>query len=159
MESLLWKKNDAVRSWLNNKWLCIPEVSIYSSPIASIHAIYLFFLEMGSCFETLKHFGEWGTQVELQTAATLFHKPLYVLTQSTNDKGDYDWIVYKPQFSKSISFPKETELNFLSIFNTILQHLEICHINGCHYDCVVDGNSQIPLQPPELSKRDIAKCK
>ena len=27
--------------------------------------------------------------------------------------------------------------------------------NGCHYDCVVDGNSQIPLQPPDLSKRDI----
>ena len=53
----------------------------------------------------MKHFGEWGTQVELQAAATLFHKPSYVLTRSTNDIGDYDRIVYKPQFSKSISFP------------------------------------------------------
>ena len=39
------------------------------------------------------HFGEWGTQIELQATATLFHKLLYVVTQSTNDKGDYDWIV------------------------------------------------------------------
>ena len=103
----------------------------------------------------MKRFGEWGTQVELQAAATLFQKPLYVLTQSTNDKGDYDWIIYKPQFSNDISFPKETEINFLSTFNAILQHLEICHTNGCHYDCVVDDNSQIPLQPPDLPKRDI----
>ena len=26
MKSVLWKKNDAVRNWLNNKWLCIPQV-------------------------------------------------------------------------------------------------------------------------------------
>ena len=55
----------------------------------------------------MQRFGEWGTQVELQAAATLFQKPLYVLTQSTNDKGDYNWIIYKPQLSSNLSFPKE----------------------------------------------------
>ena len=29
MASLLWKQNDAVRSWLSIKWLCIPEVCMH----------------------------------------------------------------------------------------------------------------------------------
>lgn len=98
----------------------------------------------------MQHVGEWGTQVELQAAAILFQKPLYVLTQCTNDKEEYNWILYKPDYSVNLVFPAETEAKCLSTFVTILQHLEICHTNGCHYDCVMDYNDQIPLKPPCL---------
>jgi len=36
----------------------------------------------------MKKDGEWGMQVELQAAASFFQKPLYVLAQSPDGKGD-----------------------------------------------------------------------
>lgn len=103
----------------------------------------------------MQHIGKWGTQVELQAATSFFQKPLYVLTKGTNDKAEYKWIMYKPHPLKVLTFPDEMEINFLNVFNTTLKHLEICHVNGSHYDCVVDQNDKVPLQSPALSEKHL----
>ena len=46
---------------------------------------------------------EWGTQVELQAAASLFQKELYVFTQLTANT-QYDWIRYEPHSPNKLNF-------------------------------------------------------
>jgi len=75
----------------------------------------------------MKCLGKWGTQVELQAAASLAQIPIYVLTKGTSEH--YKWIMYKPHLKTNLKFPNE-DLNFL--FDNILNHLEICHTNGNH---------------------------
>jgi len=80
----------------------------------------------------MKHPGKWGTQVELQAAASLAQTPIYVLTKRRNEGTDYRWIIYQPHSVASLKFPVE-ELNFL--FLSTLKHFKISHTNGNHYDC------------------------
>ena len=57
--------------------------------------------------------------------------------------------MYKPQSTTSLKFPDE-ELHFL--FDDILGHLELCHTNGNHYDCVVTAEEQCSTTPPVLEE-------
>ena len=90
--------------------------------------------------------GIWGTQVELQAAASLAQTPIYVLTKQGTEGADYKWIMYQPQSIANLKFPDE--LSFL--FKNTLNHLEICHTNGNHYDCVINTMDQCSTIPPFL---------
>jgi len=76
-----------------------------------------------------------------------------VLTSVTNNKAEYKWIMYKPHPLSILTFPDEMydemEIKFLDVFNTTVKHLEICHVSGSHYDCVVDQNDKVLLQSPK----------
>jgi len=55
-------------------------------------------------FTSMKCPGKWGTQVELQAAASLAQTPIYVLTKQC---ADYKWIMYQPQSIAKLKFPDE----------------------------------------------------
>jgi len=82
--------------------------------------------------------GTWGTQVE---SASLAQIPIYVLTKGVSEG---KWIMYKNQ---SLSFHMR-----IFLFNGILNHLEVCHTNGNHYDCVISVNDQCSTVPPVLQE-------
>lgn len=98
---------------------------------------------------SMKYLGKWGTQVELQAASSLAQIPIYVLTKETNEEAEYKWIMYKPHLTANLKFPDE-ELHFL--FDDTLGHLELCHSNGNHYDCVINVMDQCPTKPPVLQE-------
>ena len=90
---------------------------------------------------SMKCLGKWGTQVELQAAASLVQVPVYVLTKGATEEAQYNWIMYKPHLTTQLTFPDES-LHFL--FDDVLGHLELCHTNGDHYDCIV---TSVPPNP------------
>ena len=98
---------------------------------------------------SMKYLGKWGTQVELQAAASLAQIPIYVLTKGATEEAKYDWIMYKPHLTTHLKFPDE-DLRFL--FDDILSHLELCHTNGNHYDCVINAMDQCSTKPPVLQE-------
>ena len=57
--------------------------------------------------------------------------------------------MYKPHSTTSLKF-LEDELHFL--FDDVLGHLELCHTNGNHYDCVLTTIDQCPIKPPVLQE-------
>ena len=98
---------------------------------------------------SMKYSGKWGTQVELQAAASLAQVPIYVLTKGGTEFAEYKWIMYKPHSLANLKFPDE-ELHFL--FDNILSHLELCHTNGNHYNCIVNVMNQCSIKPPALQE-------
>ena len=52
------------------------------------------------------HSRQWGTQVELQAASTLFQMDLYTLRQSPQTH-EYGWTRYKPHEATNLQFPTE----------------------------------------------------
>ena len=98
---------------------------------------------------SMKYSGKWGTQVELQAAASLAQIPIYVLTKGSTEVAEYKLIMYKPHLIANLKFPDQ-DLHFL--FDNILNHLEICHTNGNHYDCVINVMDQCSTKPPALQE-------
>jgi len=101
----------------------------------------------------MKCLGKWGTQVELQAAASIVQVPIYVLTKKSMDS-EYHWILYKPYSKTSLRFPDELSLSKNDhdfLFKGTLRHLELCHTNRNHYDCVVTLSDQCSVECPVLS--------
>ena len=98
---------------------------------------------------SMKCLGKWGTQVELQAAASLAQVPVYVLTKGATEEAQYNWIMYKPHLNTQLTFPDES-LHFL--FDDVLGHLELCHTNGDHYDCIINVMDQCSTKPPVLQE-------
>ena len=91
------------------------------------------------------HSRQWGTQVELQAASTLFQMDLYTLRQSPQTH-EYGWTRYKPHEATNLQFPTE---NYPRTLNA-MDHMELCHTGGCHFDCIVDEENLFPLVCPRL---------
>ena len=73
-----------------------------------------------SNFQNMQRNAQWGTQVEIQAAASLFQVPIYVATNSLI-QGVYKWTVFKPQEKSSL-------IHTLLPSLTIKPHLELSHI-------------------------------
>ena len=88
--------------------------------------------------------GVWATQVELFATATYFHMPLYICTPHPTTK-EYRWLCFSPldhcQFLEDKSIPH---------MPNNIQHAELCHSGGDHYDCIVDKQNIFPASPPQL---------
>ena len=92
----------------------------------------------------------WGTQVELYAAASLFQKEIYVFTPTLRKYGTYTWIKIPP-------YPPQVELVFppqdkpwLRLLNEI-NHMELCHTFGNHYDVVQSTDGFTLFWNPHLA--------
>ena len=73
--------------------------------------------------QKMRQSGEWGTDMELQVAASLYQKSVYVFTQQSSSTR-YGWTHYTPTTPMDVQrLPK---------------HLELCHTNNNHFDCIVN---------------------
>ena len=75
----------------------------------------------------------WGTAVELLAATTLFEIPIFTFSLHQTTAG-YHWLCYKPLTSNKLIYPnKEVRPSRLNH----IDHIEILHTSGCHYDCII----------------------
>ena len=88
--------------------------------------------------------GVWGTQVELFATATYFHMQVYICSPHPTTK-EYRWLCFSPldhcQLLEDKSIP-QMPIN--------IQHVELCHSAGSHYDCIIDKQNIFPASPPQL---------
>ena len=96
----------------------------------------------------MKHERTWGTQLELQAAASLLKLPIYVFTQK-DGSGDYYWEIFKP-INSPLRSPDTTIEKPLGV-----HHYELCHTQGCHYDLIVQGDGRWPIEPPFIKTQHI----
>ena len=82
-----------------------------------------------SHLENMPRNARWGTQVEIQAAASLFQVPIYVATNFLI-QGVYKWTVFKPQDKSSLMGPENIHTLIPSL--TIKPHLELCHVSSTH---------------------------
>ena len=84
--------------------------------------------------------GIWGTQVELIAAATLYNIPVYVASRST-DGLSYHWRKYTP-----------IAVDNVVIIETDKTHIELVHLNNCHFDPVVSTSGRVsePIIPHKI---------
>ena len=99
-----------------------------------------------SHLESMQRNARWGTQVEIQAAASLFQVPIYVATNSLI-QGVYKWTVFNPQDKSSLNGPENIHTLLPSL--TIKPHLELCHISNTHYDSIIPTKGE-SLPPPPL---------
>ena len=92
----------------------------------------------------MKREGAWGSQVELFAAATYFRMPLYVCSPHPATK-EYRWLYFPP-----VNHCELVEHKSIPRMPINIQHIELCHSAGCHYDCVVDKQNTFPTTPPHL---------
>ena len=86
---------------------------------------------------------EWGSDVELRAVASLYQKNVYVFTQS----GSTQYMWKKPYTPEKLT---DVKITF-----TKVTHLELCHTNNNHFDCIVDEkgdfSSECPFLPNSVS--------
>lgn len=85
--------------------------------------------------------GTWGTQVELIAASTLYNIPIYVASKSTN-RLSYHWRRYRP-----------IAVDNLLITETSKTHIEMIHLDDCHFDPVISSTST-ELSEPIITRHE-----
>ena len=84
--------------------------------------------------------------MELQAAASLLKLQIYVFTQKSGS-GDYYWEIFKPM-KEHLKLPESSIEKPRGV-----DHYEICHTLGCHYDIITLGDGLRPIEPPYIEKR------
>lgn len=99
----------------------------------------------------MKYETVWGTDLELRAASSYLQLPIYVCTQRSKTL-EYYWECYRPL--QGLIPPKE---HFLSDIPQakVLDHLEICHRDRCHYDVVTMSDGLRPVYPPQLQNTSL----
>ena len=107
-----------------------------------VQKVYVFSTTSWRAFEKMANHGTWATHLEINAAACFLQIPIYVCTQRTETL-IYYWELYKPLF---------TELAYSEKPAVHTNHIEVAHLDRCHYEVItmMDGNT--PKQPPTLSK-------
>lgn len=92
----------------------------------------------------------WGTQVELYAAASLFGRELYVYTPTVRADRQYIWTRISPLPPHVILiFPLRDEPWPKRLDE--IDHVELCHSSGIHFDVVADFEGQQCSTPPGLN--------
>lgn len=95
----------------------------------------------------MKKQGQWGSQLEIKAAATLFKKTIYVATDSLV-QGECRWVAFPP-------FPDQnTDPKF--IVSNLKPWLELAYTNSCHYDGIIPIRLDQPHKPPALSGKTMS---
>ena len=71
--------------------------------------------------------------------ASLMQLPVYTFTHIHH--GVYKWVLYNPFIESSMKFPKEPYPTQADDLN----HIELLHTSGCHYDCIGTEDEGLPL--------------
>ena len=98
----------------------------------------------------MQHLTVWGTQVELQAAASLYQIPVYILTFS-KQQDMYNWQCFKPWAPTKLNFSNTGPLP-THLFN--LDHIELLHLRNCHFDCILHKEGGFSLDTPILEAVD-----
>ena len=80
----------------------------------------------------------WATHLKIFAAASLRQIPIYITTQRSKTMV-YHWEIYNPQSS--------TSLQHCTIGDHGLRHLELAHVQRCHYETVkimMEANQTTP---------------
>ena len=91
--------------------------------------------------QRMQRWGTWATHLEIFAAASFFQIPIYVATQRSKTMVYY-WEIYNPQSCNSI------QCHFLK--ELCLRHIELAHVQRCHYETVKMNNGSQPKHPPRL---------
>lgn len=96
----------------------------------------------------MRHLRHYGSAVELKAAATMLQMPVYTLSSAGCNY--YRWLCYHPHpESTPLTFPSEPYPRLAQE----LDHIELLHTGGTHYDCVVSDEGHFPLDRPPLSTK------
>ena len=92
----------------------------------------------------------WATQVELYAAASLFGRELYVYTPTVRADKQYIWTKISP-FPPHVvlAFPPKDEPWPKRLDE--IDHVELCHTSGIHFDVVADFQGQQCSTLPALN--------
>lgn len=90
----------------------------------------------------LKEIGQWGTHVELKAAAGILQLPIYTYTPTLKADGQYAW-------NKIIPTSHQSEIP--NVPSNDLNHIELCHTKGVHYDLIVLTNGTYPRDFPDYT--------
>ena len=90
----------------------------------------------------LMELGQWGTHMELKAAASILKLPIYVYTPTLKADGQYAW-------NKIIPDSRQSEIT--NIPSNDVNHIELCHTKGIHYDLIVLRNGTYPEDFPNYT--------
>lgn len=96
-------------------------------------------LSLHEHLQKMKMPGVWGSHLEIQAAATLFNKTIYVASDSLVP-GECKWTASSPQSTPNSSSTATTK--FPEVTNK--PWLEIAYSNQCHYDAVYSDSMHTP---------------
>ena len=86
----------------------------------------------------------WGSHVEIFALSLYFGMPLFIAL----DKGhrQYYWAKYdmSPKQGDKLLFPSGNKITLPAG----LSHIELCHVNNCHYDVPLTIDGSLPKIPP-----------
>ena len=86
--------------------------------------------------------GAWGTQVEPYVTASYYRLPVYIFSpHPQNNK--HRWFLFEPEQCAHLSYKENFRL-------LQINHIELCHTTGNHFDCVLNLNNAFPTSPPQL---------
>ena len=84
----------------------------------------------------------WGTAIEILATASLLQIPVYTYSPAGSHDKVYRWIRYNPLPESSLQFPSDE--SYPKGANE-LDHIELVHTGGYHYNCVVCEDGQYSL--------------
>ncbi len=126
---------------------------------ASVRATLVLFTELNTkCFEQycttdsvkdhiqhMRHERVWATQLEAYVAASCLRRTVYIYSQRSGN-GERYWQKIDPLPPHTLmSLPTEYKIEL----HPFITHLELCHINWCHYDVITPLNGEYP-EPPHI---------
>ena len=75
--------------------------------------------------------GAWGTQVKLYVTASYYTLPVYIfLPHPQTNK--YRRLLFEAEQCAHLSYKEN--------FTLLIDHIELCHTTGNHFDCVLNFN-------------------
>ena len=92
----------------------------------------------------MKHEAVFATQMEAHAAASCTQRTVYIYTQK-NGNGEYYWEKFDPLPPHTL---KLLPVEYRILLHPFMIHLELCHINSCHYDVVTMFNGELSPYPP-----------
>lgn len=92
----------------------------------------------------MQQVGVWATHLKIHAVASLLQSSVYICTQKSKSL-HYYWELYQPQ---NCIRPSHQENNLLQV--QLVPHLEIAHVQRCHYEVVKMTDGSTPIHRPEL---------
>ena len=92
--------------------------------------------------------GKYGSHAEIEAAASISQKPIYVATDSLYVKKRCTWTVFTP-FDRALLSNFDIGRSFIS---QPRQWYEIAYSDECHYDGILPLRTDIRAIPPPLNQ-------
>ena len=93
----------------------------------------------------------WGSSIEIAAAASLFQLPIYEATTSmSRDHVSWKWIVFMPYPPGKLKGLNKVDLSQWNVQSR--KWLEICYMDGVHYDSVQPTDPTLPTTPPLMTE-------